>query len=159
MVYQEIDVNLFYTGGPPQHIYITQGDTTLGGFKFNIIYENEYWKIPSGYVFYLNGVRPDGYVFSYPCRYSGHTVTCVVEDSMTDFPGEILCTLEVYDGSNGKVGAQEIRVYNSRNALSNTKLTGNDFKSIERALRAAASIPTIEFFYTNSTETIHFNKS
>lgn len=153
MVYQELDINLFYTGGPPQWAYITQGDTTLGGFRFNIINGSEYWTIPGNTVFYLNGSRPDGHGFSYPCIWSGHTVECAVEESMSDYAGEVPCVLVAYDGTGKQVGSQQLIVYVKRNPMSNVKLEVNDFKTIERAIAAASTNPTISLYYDSSSET------
>lgn len=153
MVYQELDINLFNSSGPPQWAYITQGDTTFGGFKFNVINGNEYWDIPGGITFYLNGSRPDGHVFSYPCTWSGHTVTCPVQASMSDYYGEVPCVLEAYSGST-KVGSQRVVVFVNKNPLSNVRLTSNDFKTLEQAIAAAASIPNINFAYNSSSENL-----
>lgn len=158
MVYQELDINLFYTGGPPQWAYITQGDTTLGGFKFNIINGSEYWTIPGNTVFYLNGSRPDGHGFSYPCTWSGHTVTCAVEESMSDYAGEVPCVLVVYDENGNQVGSQQLMVYVKRNPMSSVKLEANDFKTLEAAIAAAATVTTITFNYETSSESFVINR-
>lgn len=156
MVFQTLDLNLFYTGGPPQWAYITQGDTTFGGFKFNIIYDNEYYTIPPGTVFYFNGSRPDGHVFSYPCTWNGHTVTCVVEESMSDYPGTVPCVLNMYDVNGGVVGSSGVIVFVEKNPGSVVKVTGNDFKSIQSALEAAAKVSSVgmSLTYNIFTETI-----
>ena len=152
MVYQELDINLFYTGGPPQWAYITQGDTSLGGFKFNIINGNDYWAIPANTVFYLNGSRPDGHGFSYPCTWSDHSVFCAVEESMSDYAGEVPCVLVAYDETGKQVGSQQIIVYVKRNPAANVNLEGNDFKTIERAIAEASKVPYIAFGYEEQTE-------
>ena len=158
MVYQELDINLFYTGGPPQWAYITQGDTTLGGFKFNIINGSEYWTIPGNTVFYLNGSRTDGHGFSYPCTWSGHTVECTVEESMSDYAGEVPCVLVAYDGTGKQVGSQQLIVYVKRNPMSSVKLEGNDFKTLENAISAAATVASTTFSYESSTESLVINR-
>lgn len=157
MFYQELDINLFDSSGPPQWAYITQGDAIFGGFKFNVIDGNEYWDIPSGTIFYLNGSRPDGHVFSYPCTWSGHTVSCSVEESMSDYAGEVPCTLAAFNSSGGSVGSSEIIVFVKKNSASDAKLTTNDFKSIQAALSAAAKITSgTKVSYASSTESVVF---
>lgn len=160
MVYQEIDINIFYTGGPPQWVYITQGDTTLGGFKFNIIYNNDYWEIPAGTVFYFSGTRPDGHGFSYPCTWSGHTVECAVEQSMSDYPGEISCVLAAYDSSNGVVGSGRVIAYAEQHPLDRVRLNENDFRSINTAIDAAKKVleHDIVYGYENGTESFYIRR-
>ena len=153
MVWQELDLNLFYTGGPPQWAYITQGDTTLGGFKFNIIYGNDYWAIPSGTAFYLNGSRPDGHGFSYPCTWNGHTVTCSVEASMSDYAGEVPCTLVAYDAYGAQVGNTKVIVYVEKNSLSNVRVSGNDFVLLNNAIKFMRS--GVHYSYNPNTETLN----
>ena len=156
MVFQILDLDLFYTGGPSQWAYITQGDATFGGFKFNIIHNNEYYTIPSGTVFYLNGSRPDGHVFSYPCTWSGHTVVCAVEESMSDYPGTVPCVLNMFDVNGGVVGSSKIIVFVENNPIARAKVTSNDFKSIMAALEAAAKVSSVGMMltYNSATETI-----
>lgn len=158
MVYQTLDVNLFYTGGPPQWIYITQGDENLGGFKFNIINENSYWSIPSGTTFFLNGTRPDGYGFSYPCTWSGYTVSCTVQESLSEIAGEVRCVLSAYDTNNATVGSTPVIVYVEKNPLSDITLSQNDFKTLNNAIKAAATAQNINIQYVALNERMAFTK-
>ena len=158
MVYQSLDVNLFYTGGPPQWAYITQGDENLGGFKFNIINGNDYWTIPTGTTFFLNGSRPDGFGFSYPCTWSGHTVTCTVQESMSAIPGEVHCVLNAYDANSASVGSTSVIAYVEKNPMSDVKLTTNDFKTLNNAIAAAAITKRFDIQYLSSSETMAFTK-
>ena len=99
MYQQTIDLNLIPSGVPPV-IHVNQYETQLDAFRFNLYKGTEPFTIPSNAAVLINGLKPDGNVFSYAASSaSGNTAICNCEQQMVPLAGDVVCELRVRTAS------------------------------------------------------------
>ena len=99
MYQQTIDLNLIPSGVPPV-IHVNQYETQLDAFRFNLYKGTEPFMIPSNAAVLINGLKPDGNVFSYAASSaSGNTAICNCEQQMVPLAGDVVCELRVRTAS------------------------------------------------------------
>ena len=99
MYQQTIDLNLIPSGVPPV-VHVNQYETQLDAFCFNLYKGTEPFTIPSNAAVLINGLKPDGNVFSYAASYaSGNTAVCNCEQQMVPLAGDVVCELRVRTAS------------------------------------------------------------
>lgn len=99
MYTQTINLNLIPQGVPPV-IHVNQYDTQLNALIFSFYKGTETYSIPNNIAVLIDGLKPDGNVFSYAAAsYSGNTVTCNIERQMVPLAGEVVCELRFRSAS------------------------------------------------------------
>ena len=99
MYAQTININLVPTGVPPV-IHVSQYETQLNAFIFRLYNGAEAFDIPSNAAVLMNGLKPDGNVFSFAAAStSGNTAVFNCEQQMVPLPGRVVCELRVRTSS------------------------------------------------------------
>lgn len=93
MVNKRVTLYLGCPGKAPD-VYVSQFDTAWR-FIFGIEYEGTEWEIPGGSVAMMNGIKPDGNVFSFAGTVSGNSVIVDCDIQMTVVAGKTICELSI----------------------------------------------------------------
>lgn len=88
------DVTLWLCNGPKEYVSVNQFDT-IWSFVFKIINDGLEWTIPAGASAVLNGLKPDGNVFSFEGAIANNRVTVNCDVQMTAVAGETKCELSL----------------------------------------------------------------
>lgn len=97
MTTQTFNLELVPKGVPPI-VHVSQYDKGQT-WKFNILFNNQAFSIPSGSSVNIRGTKPDGRGFMYACEYSGSEVTATEEQQMTAVAGDTTCELQITKGT------------------------------------------------------------
>lgn len=95
MYTQTINLNLIPQGVPPV-IHVNQYENQNTAFTFKLYKGTEIFNVPSNAAVLMNGLKPDGNVFSYASSsVSGQTVTFRCEQQMVPLAGTVVCELRI----------------------------------------------------------------
>ena len=95
MYTQTINLNLIPQGVPPV-IHVNQYENQNTAFTFKLYKGTEVFNVPSNAAVLMNGLKPDGNVFSYASSsVSGQTVTFRCEQQMVPVAGTVVCELRI----------------------------------------------------------------
>ena len=99
MYAQTININLVPSGVPPV-IHVSQYEAQLNAFTFRLYNGAEAFNIPSNAAVLMNGLKPDGNVFSFAAAStSGNIAVFNCEQQMVPLPGRVVCELRVRTSS------------------------------------------------------------
>ena len=99
MYTQTINLNLIPSGVPPV-IHVSQYEQQSNAFNFKLYNGATVFSIPNNAAVLINGVKPDGNVFSFAAAsYSGNTAICNCEQQMVAVAGSVVCELRVRTAS------------------------------------------------------------
>lgn len=99
MYNQTLNLNLISSGVPPV-VHVSQYDNQLNALTFNIYNGDTPFTIPTTSAVLINGVKPDGNVFSFAAAsYSGNTIICNCDQQMTAVSGLVVCELRIRTAS------------------------------------------------------------
>jgi hypothetical protein len=99
MYQQTIDLNMIPSGVPPV-VHVNQYETQLNAFVFQLYNGSEPFAIPNNAAVLMNGLKPDGNVFSFAASStSGNTAICNCEQQMVPLAGTVVCELRVRTAS------------------------------------------------------------
>lgn len=95
MYTQTTNLNLVPQGVPPV-VHVSQFDHNANALIFKLYNGAAAYSVPSNAAVLINGLKPDGNVFSYQAAsISGQTVTCNCERQMTPLAGITVCELRI----------------------------------------------------------------
>lgn len=95
MYTQTININLIPQGVPPV-VHVNQYEYQTDALRFNLFNGDEVFNIPSNAAVIMNGLKPDGNVFSFSAAStSGNTAVFNCEQQMVPIAGQTLCELRV----------------------------------------------------------------
>lgn len=92
-------------GGAPVVVHVHQGDMTARAFALNLFSRNGQLDIPVGSEAYIEGIKPDGKVFSRSATLDDGTVTVDTFDQMTVLPGEVRAQCKIVNGGEILIAA------------------------------------------------------
>lgn len=95
MFSQTINLDLAPRGVKPV-VHVSQYDNQSGAFIFNLYNNDVAFTIPVSAAVLINGLKPDGNVFSFAATsYSGNVVRCDCLQQMTAVAGDVECELRI----------------------------------------------------------------
>lgn len=95
MYTQTIKLNMIPSGVPPV-VHVNQYETQLNAFTFNLYKGTSVFTIPNNAAVLMNGVKPDGNVFSFAAsRWSGNAAVFNCEQQMVPLAGPVVCELRL----------------------------------------------------------------
>ena len=141
MITQTNKVNLIPEYGLPVMVHVSQFDAGSRTLTFKLIDESTAFTIPSGMTATFNGVKPDGFVFTYPMtvNIAAGTVSVDVTEQMTAVAGDVLCEVALFL-SDERLGTANLILSVERSPLSGGVVSDSDIPAIEDAIAAAGQV-------------------
>ena len=141
MITQTNKVNLIPEYGLPVTVHVSQFDAGSRTLTFKLLDESTTFTIPSGMTATFNGVKPDGFVFTYPMtvNIAAGTVSVDVTEQMTAVAGDVLCEVALFL-SDERLGTANLILSVERSPLSGGVVSDSDIPAIEDAIAAAGQV-------------------
>ena len=131
MIAQTFDLNLIPDSAPVV-VHCDQYDKGTGRLVINL-YDGAIAYSPSGTAV-IQGTKPDGRGFDYPCSLSGNVVTANLTEQMTAVAGQVRTQIVVTE-STGRTGTFVFILDVQRSALpADTDMSESDYQMIEQAI-------------------------
>ena len=131
MIAQTFDLNLIPDSAPVV-VHCDQYDKGTGRLVINL-YDGAIAYSPSGTAV-IQGTKPDGRGFDYPCSLSGNVVTANLTEQMTAVAGQVRTQIVVTE-STGRTGTFVFILDVQRSALpADTDMSESDYQLIEQAI-------------------------
>lgn len=141
MITQTNKVNLIPEYGLPVTVHVSQFDAGSRTLTFKLLDESTTFTIPAGMTATFNGVKPDGYVFTYAMTVNSGagTVSVDVTEQMTAVAGDVLCEVALFL-SDERLGTANLILSVERSPLSGGVVSDSDIPAIEDAIAAAGQV-------------------
>ena len=141
MITQTNKVNLIPEYGLPVTVHVSQFDAGSRTLTFKLLDESTTFTIPAGMTATFNGIKPDGYVFTYAMTVNSGagTVSVDVTEQMTAVAGDVLCEVALFLNDE-RLGTANLTLSVERSPLSGGVVSDSDIPAIEDAIAAAGQV-------------------
>ena len=145
MITQTNKVNLIPEYGLPVTVHVSQFDAGSRTLTFKLLDESTTFTIPAGMTATFNGVKPDGYVFTYAMTVNSGagTVSVDVTEQMTAVAGDVLCEVALFL-SDERLGTANLTLSVERSPLSGGIVSDSDIPAIEDAIALLTAVEDID---------------
>lgn len=122
-----------------QVVWVSQYDTGARVLKFNLYANGAPLTIPSGTTAVINGVKPDGTVYSYPMTVGDSYVQIELQEQMTAVAGAVTAEI-VLTGTGGNIGTANFTMMVERSPLDEGVLSESEISAIQQAVDQAQEV-------------------
>lgn len=135
MINQRYDLNLIPGQTAPLFVHVSQYDVGSRTLVFGLINGTEAYTIPSGMTALFNGIKPDGYVFSYDMTVdrTNNVVKIDIEEQMAAVAGNVTCEVALFLGSD-RLGTANLILEVERSPMDGGVASDSDLESVEHAI-------------------------
>ena len=135
MINQRYDLNLIPGQTAPLFVHVSQYDVGSRTLVFGLINGTEAYTIPSGMTALFNGIKPDGYVFSYDMTVdrTNNVVKIDIEEQMAAVAGNVTCEVALFLGSD-RLGTANLILEVERSPMDGGVVSDSDLESVEHAI-------------------------
>lgn len=127
-----------------QIIYVSQYDSGLRAFRFQLFDGIDEWIIPENASVEFRGRKPDRYGFMRMCSYNANIVTCDCTEQMTAVAGESYCKLAIVDTLGNRIASFHIIMCIDPDPITDTTIiSDSEISYIQQMLSELGSVAAL----------------
>ena len=145
LINQSNNLNMIPEQCAPVFVHVSQFDVGSRTLKFKLINGSAAFTIPNGMTASFNGIKPDGYVFTYPMTVdqAAGTVAVDVETQMTAVAGDVECEVALFKGSE-RLGTANLILRVEASPTAEGVVSESDIPTIEQAIALVTATADID---------------
>ena len=138
LINQSSNLNMIPEQCAPVFVHVSQFDVGSRTLKFKLINGSAAFTIPNGMTASFNGIKPDGYVFTYPMTVdqAAGTVAVDVETQMTAVAGDVECEVALFKDSE-RLGTANLILRVEASPTAEGVVSDSDLPLLEEAISAS----------------------